>query len=271
MIREINNSHCREIGELSFEEIALDRQRADFVIKNKLRHSAGKKKLGVIWLILDPVAMSSVYLFVLTVVRSYPNFESLFIGVSMFRIFQSSFTSGINSVKDFSGGITCERIRSRVLITAMVRFRILESFLQSVGVAFLLYLFLDVSVIAVFSFVALSVLLGLVSEGVGLNLSGYVRKIPDLANIVRYSLLLLFFASPVLYPLSMAEGLHYELNLLNPFTYFVEYVRYFCSLESEIQNFSSLATGILVFLMFSLFLRGYGQIDKVRWEVSSWS
>lgn len=271
MIRIINSMGCEDLGEISPEEKSLDKERTSFVMRNKLRNSAGKKKLGVLWLILDPVAMSLVYLFVLTVVRSYPNFESLFIGVSMFRIFQTSFKSGVNSVNDFSGGIVCERVRSKVLVSASIEFRILESTLQSSGIAVILLAFMDVDFIAVIAFILLSLLMGLLAEGVGLNLSRLVRRIPDFSNMVNYMLLLMFFASPVLYPMSMASGLHYRINEFNPFTYFVETIRFIADLESEITEFPELQIVAAMSFVIALSARGFAQIDRLRWEVSSWS
>ena len=127
--------------------------------------------------------MSLVYLFVLSVVRSNPNPESLFIGtVSMFRIFRSSFMSGINSITDYTGGIICERVRSRVLISASIRFRILEAILQSSGIGVILLSVLNVGVLTVFSFIGLSVLMALLAEGFGTNLTGAIRRIPDLSQ-----------------------------------------------------------------------------------------
>jgi len=271
MKRIIDPNGCIEEGLISSAEASLDEKRTFFVMRNKLRNSAGKKKLGIFWLILDPVAMSLVYLFVLTVVRSYPNFESLFIGVSMFRIFQSSFMSGVNSIKDFSGGIVCERVRSRVLVSASIKFRILEATLQSSGIAVILLVFLDVKIIAVISFIILSLLMGLFAEGVGLNLSGLVRRIPDLSNMVRYLLLLMFFGSPTLYPMSMTNGLHYRINEFNPFSYFVETIRFLADLDSEIGEFPEFQIFAIISSVVALAMRGYMQIDSLRWEVSSWS
>ena len=271
MYRIIESEGCRDQGDLLPEELELDRKRTSFIIRNKLRNSAGKTRLGVLWLILDPVAMSLVYLFVLSVVRSNPNPESLFIGVSMFRIFRSSFMSGINSITDYTGGIICERVRSRVLISASIRFRILEAILQSSGIGVILLSVLNVGVLTVLSFIGLSVLMALLAEGFGTNLTGAIRRIPDLSNIVNYFLLLMFFGSPVLYPMSITSGIHYTVNEINPFSYFVETVRYFAGLESVVFDLPELQTAIILFVVVILSLRGYLQIDRLRWEVSAWS
>ena len=271
MQRLINTEKCIDLDNLTKIEIDLDKERTRFIIRNKLRKSAGTKRLGVLWLILDPVAMSLVYLFVLSVVRSYPNFESLFIGVSMYRLFQSSFMSGVGSISNFSGGIICERIRSRVLFHAAIKYRAIESLIQSSGISVILFLFLGVSLDAVIIFIIISLLMGVVAEGLGFNLSKLVRRIPDVNNIIKYFMLLMFFGSPVLYPMAITSGLHYKINEYNPFSYFVETVRYYADLESVILDFSPTLLSIIILMTLLLSFRGYYQIDRLRWEVSSWS
>jgi lipopolysaccharide transport system permease protein len=271
MKRVIDSKGCRDIGKLTEVEKSLDRERGIFIIRNKLRNSAGRRKLGVLWLVLEPVAMSLVYLFVLTVVRSYPGIESLFIGISMFRILQASFMSGVNSIQDFTGGLISERVRSRVLVSAALRYRVLETTFQSSAISVILLFGLGVNLRAVLAFIILSQIMGILAEGVGLNMSKLVRRIPDLSNLIRYFMLLMFFGSPALYPMATTTGLHYKINEYNPFSYFVESVRYLADLESVIFNLS----GTLILLMTSLLLlltvRGYTSIDRLRWEVSSWS
>jgi len=269
--RIINSNSCKDIGPLKDVDISLDKVRQKFIIRNKLRKSAGTKRLGVLWLIMDPVAMSLVYLFVLTVVRSFPNFESLFIGVSMYRMFQGSFMSGVGSIANFSGGIICERVRSRVLVSATIKYRVLEIIIQSSGISVVLFFFLDVNILSVISFISISLLMGVMAEGVALNMSKIVRRIPDIGNLVRYFMLLMFFGSPVLYPMAKTSGLHYRINEFNPFSYFVETVRYVADLESSLTNFSNGITLSISIILIFLSLRGYLQIDRLRWEVSSWS
>ena len=111
MERIVSKESCIERS-LNSNDEKIDRKRVNFLVRRRIRGIYGNKWLGSIWLILDPVATALVYLLVLTVVRSNPSPESLFIGVSLFRIFQTSFKSGVNSVSDFTGGIKVERVRT---------------------------------------------------------------------------------------------------------------------------------------------------------------
>ena len=108
------------------DELHLDRKRASFIINRRIRGMAGRKRLGAAWLVIDPIATSMVYLFVFTVIRSNPDIANILMGIGMYRMFQSSFNSGIISVKDFSGGIR-RRVGTRVLRKSMVAYRAVDN------------------------------------------------------------------------------------------------------------------------------------------------
>ena len=271
IVRVIDFDGCRDSQSFIEHDANLDKRRVSFVFSRRIRKLVGRRKLGVAWLILDPIFYSLIYLFVLTVVRTSPDPRILFIGVSMFRIFSSSFKSGTGSVSDFSGGIKAERVRTRVITIAMLKFRLLDSLIQASGIALIL-LFLEVSLFATLVFVTLSVIMAILAEGVGLNLCLLIRKIPDLNNVVNsYMMLLLFFGSPAFYSMTITTGLHYKINEYNPFAYFVEAVRYFCGTDSEISELLGLRMLIVILFLLTFGLRGYFVLDKHRWEESYWS
>jgi len=71
--------------------------------------------------------------------------------------------------------------------------------------------------------------------------------------------------------MSMTSGLHYRINEFNPFSYFVETVRFMADLDSEIGEFPELQIIAIISSVVAFSMRGYMQIDRLRWEVSSWS
>ena len=101
MKRVLNSEFCKEIGELGPNDIKLDNNRMKFILKKKFRHMSGRRRLGLIWLVLDPIVVSVVYLFIFTVLRASTRVESIFIGITLFRLMQVSLKLGMNSVKDF--------------------------------------------------------------------------------------------------------------------------------------------------------------------------
>ena len=192
----INSNICSEVNSLTKDQREIDSARIKFMLKRKIRGVAGRRRLGSLWLVLNPILLSLVYVFVFTVIRSRPDVVSMFIGISMYNIFGSSFKSGVNSVKDFSGGIKGERVRTRVIAKSMVYYRLVDAFFQSAGVSALMLIFFEVEVFGVLWFSILCLVIGILSELVGLNLSLLARRVPDITNLVNYGVLLMFFASP---------------------------------------------------------------------------
>lgn len=270
MRREIDSVECLEIHEEGDGLFELERRRVSFIVRSKIRKLVGNRKLGVAWLVLDPVVISLIYLFVFIVIRSNPNPETIFIGISLFRVTQSTFLGGTHFLSDFSAGLRVERVSSSSIRMSTLRFRFIDSFLQSFGVGVVLFVFFESEILAVIYFFIIAQLIGFLFEGSGISLFVLVKRIPDMQNIFRYAFQLLFFASPCLYPMSRAEGLHYRANEFNPFSYFVESVRMVFGLDSTFSELSMEVFAILFLLLCFMSLRGYMKIDAIRWEVSRW-
>ena len=271
MERIINSEYCKELGPLSSKDLELDKNRTIFILKKKFRRISGRRRLGLIWMILDPIVTSFVYLFVFTVLRASTAVESIFIGITLFRLMQVSLKAGMNSIDDFSGGLKAERVRTRVLKSSMIRFRLIDNFLQSFGVALILFIGYNVSLLGITIFLLISQIIGFLGEGLGMNLAPIAKNIPDLKNVVNYILMVLFFASPALYPMSFSSGLHRTLNEFHPFPYFVETSRYFADLDSVILDLDMRIFALFSFLLILLTIRGYSIIDKLRWRITTWS
>ena len=271
LIRSISYERCVDIGPLPSDEINLDRDRSHFILMRKVRSLAGQRRLGVAWLVLDPVAVSLVFLFVFTVINASIRPESLFIGRGLYGIFRTSFKSGADAVKDFSGGLKSERVRTRVLTASLIKYRLLDNTLQSVGVAAVLFFGLGTNIEGTIAFMISAQILGFMAEGFALNLALFQRRVPDFSNIVTYFLLVMFFGSPALYPMSSTSGLHYRVNEFNPFTYFAEATRHYAKLDSVVFDIDPLIMISITSIVIIFSFRGFSLLDRLRWEVSSWS
>ena len=74
-----------------------------------------------------------------------------------------------------------------------------------------------------------------------------------------------------MYPMSMTEGLHYRVNLYNPFTYFVEASRYISDLETTLLEFGAFPGLLVIAVVAILAYRGYSKIDSYRWRMTTWA
>ena len=102
MERVITSEFCKEVGELSPEALKLDRNRMKFILKKKFRNLSGRKRLGLVWMVLDPIVVSLVYLFVFSVLSARTSIVSIFVGITLFHLPQNSLKIGMNSIKDFT-------------------------------------------------------------------------------------------------------------------------------------------------------------------------
>ena len=271
MNRTIDAISCREEEELSTSELVLDRERSAFILRKKIRSVSGRKRLGLAWIVIDPIVTSLIYLFVLTILRARSDPESLFIGIVLYGVLQNSMKSGIASIKDITGGFKAERVRTRTMVMSTIKYRLIDTTASTIGVAGILFFFYKIDFTGVILFIFVSTILGITFEGIGLSLSLIMRRIPDLVNVTNLFLRLMFFAGPVMYPMAATSGIHYEINLFNPFTYFVEIARFFSSQESLVNSVSEYYF-ILTFVFCSLVATlGYLRMDKTRWVISSWS
>lgn len=268
--RVITSEACVEIEEPGDGFAILEKRRGSFINRSRFRRLVGNRKLGLTWLVLDPLVISLIYLFVFTVIRSNPNPETIFIGITLFRIMQKSFLGGTAFISDFSGGIRAERVSSKALLNASLKFRLIDSFLLSIGVGMVLFGFFGYGIAPVLCLLLVSQVIGFLFEGFGITFFLAVKRIPDLNNIFRYFLQLLFFASPCLYPMSRTTGLHYQLNEFNPYSYFVEFVRLAFELDSVFEILDMKIFSTFLLFLIALSFRGYSSIDNFRWEVSRW-
>lgn len=271
MKRIINSESCIDIEKSGQKNIDLDNNRSRFILKNRFRTIAGNKRLGTLWVVLDPVVMSLVYFLVFSVLRSRVDPESLFIGITLWNLTTVAVMSGLSSVQDFTGGIKCERVSTVALITPMIQFRLIDSLSRSIGVALILYFYYQIPFEGVLILLFVSQLIGIIFEGVSLNLSSLQRRFADLKIIINHFLRMMFFAGPVLYSMKSISGIHYKINEFNPFTYFVELVRNVSDVEN---NFTELDDRIFLayfIILLLLAIRGYSRIDNHRWELSTWS
>jgi ABC-type polysaccharide/polyol phosphate export permease len=271
MNRTIDAISCREEEELSASELVLDRERSSFILRKKIRSVSGRKRLGLAWIVIDPIVTSLIYLFVLTILRARSDPESLFIGIALYGVLQNSIKSGSASIRDITGGFKAERVRTRTMVMSTIKYRLIDTIASTIGVAGILLFFYEIDILGVILFVIISSIVGITFEGIGLSLSLIMRRIPDLVNVTNLFLRLMFFAGPVMYPMAATSGVHYNINLFNPFTYFVEVARYFSAQESIVNSVNEVYFILVFSLCIFVSILGYLRMDKTRWVISSWS
>ena len=267
--RIITAEKCEDIAADNRKAMSLDLKRASFIVKKRNLAVAKSYKLGSLWLMLDPLLHSLVYLFVFTVIRYRTDPGSVMLGLALIRGLQQCLVYGATSNLDFTAGIKIERIRSRAIILSEVMHIGNISFHLSIGTV-LVVLMLDASFWIIPFFPIICILNGIVWYSLGRMLSPLVKSVPDFKNVVTYIAMLMFFVSPALYPLDQTSGFHRTFCLFNPFTFFSEPARAIAFGEDGFRLLNLEITALIgVFLLFS-FIYGLILIDKQRWRYSTW-
>lgn len=242
-----------------------------FMIGAKFRKSTRGRFLGFTWLLLDPLIISLIYFFLFSVVRSNPNAASILVGVTLYRIFQTSVLNGINALGDLNGGLKSERVRTRVVLTSELIYRIIDSTMQSILIVAVIIVAFDSTLLGGLSMLLIAQFSSILFFGLGASIAPIVNRIPDLKNIISYVLRIGFYASPAMYPMSLMVGLHYEINKFNPFAYVAETVREIMGLESTYNQLDPTLFYIHLIVLFFLTIIGIKRADELRWRMTTWS
>ena len=184
-LRVITPSSCTEVPINAREALIIDLKRARFIVRKKFRVIAGSKRLGQLWLVIDPLIISLMYFLVFTVIRYNPDPRSLFLGITYIRILQLALKNGFNNSIDYTGGIKIERVSSRCLLLSEWYLIFLNTFLCALASHCCFCSFLTVIFWTSLSF-ALAIILYVMWYGLGSFFSPIGRHIPDTKSLVSY-------------------------------------------------------------------------------------
>lgn len=222
--------------------------------------------LGPFWQILNPLIQSGVFSIVFGEFAKIPTngvppflfYSSAMVG---WVLFQSSFLKTSNSLINSSYILRFAYFPKIIIPIAMV-FESLIFF----TIHFLIFILILLAYIfngfsLTINWLGLSLLpfiilyISLTSVFLGMIISCWGARYRDLLQIGSYGSQLLFYGTPIIYPMtSVPEKLHF-LFYFNPLTYFIEYFR-FVFFNTEIPDITFLFTGI-IFLIITAFFSLY--------------
>ena len=210
-----------------------------------------------------------VYLFVFSVITHREDPALVFVGLGIIRGMQRVLLSSSSPVSlKNQGGFTIERMRTRVTVISSVMIVATDSFFMGIGISGVL-IFLGGGILKSLFFVLILFLSNLWWHSLGVCLLKLTSTIPDLHKLLVYFGMAMFFVSPVLYSFEVTSGLHRQLCLYNPISYFIEFSRYMAGTENAMGilpmgGFVTVASlGVLMFVI------GSSKIDGIRWDSSN--
>lgn len=198
------------------QRIWVDRKILVTLVRRDLRVRYARSWLGYLWTLIDPLAMAMVYWFVFGVLMKRESSAGLPFIIFMLAGFLP-WTWFNNSINETSRALYTERllVRSTNIPREMWVIRVV----LAKGIEFLLSLPILVLFVIVFVlrgsevmpnwrvvFVIPAVLLMLLlCTGLGLMMAPVTALVEDFARIVRIALRMLFYLTPIVYPLTLVE------------------------------------------------------------------
>jgi lipopolysaccharide transport system permease protein len=222
--------------------------------------------LGVIWAILNPLAMMLVLSFVFTRFIEvpteglpYPVF--LYCGLLPWNFFATSLSSSAMSLVNNAHLVTKVSFPREVFPISAILVNLVDFFLAS-SVLFGLLLFYGVRLTFTLLLAPLMLLIQLfLTAGVGMVSSAMNLFYRDVKHIVNLGMMLWMYLTPVVYPTSLVPERYVPIYMLNPMAVIIDGYRKVI-LEGCLPNSVHLATATLISLIVLL----VGHILFKKWE-----
>jgi homopolymeric O-antigen transport system permease protein len=226
--------------------------------------------LGFFWSFVNPLLLLLIYTFVFTVVlpgthpkEIEPYALFMFCGILPWTWFSSSLLEASGVL--IAGGNLIKKVLfpAEVLPIVTVFANMVHFFLGlPILAVFLVYyrVPLDASQLAWFPLVVLTQLL--LTLGLALIVSALTVHFRDLKDILSNLLTFWFFATPIIYPMSMAPGMGRTLLNLNPFTHLAVSYQEILFYDGPYGHWRWLLA--LLVASAALFLAGYFLFDRLR-------
>ncbi len=225
-------------------------------------------RLGVVWVILDPLILAAIYSFLFSIVGRSSTAGSIVIGVMTLKAFNSAFKTGF-SMNLSKEPFPLKHTSTMVFLTSVISTEILTSLMIGISGGLVIIIISGAPIKLLPVMALFCCLLSLLGVGLGMVLCPYVSRVGDLGKLLGYVLFLSFFLQPCLYEFNSTTGIHREILRYIPFTHSVEYLR---SLAFGTEYPFELSFAIsVVFAWAFISLLGYLGADKQRWRATTWS
>lgn len=195
------------------EYVAALWERRVFIValaKSDLRSLRSNTSLGNIWGVLDPIFQAGIYYFIYSVMRrgsAQVDFLPVLIAnLFLFGLSTAALSDGGSSIKR-AKGLVLNSTFPRALMPITSVYRALRKFVPMACVLAVLHPLVGGSMGA--GFFVLPLLFGLqivMNVGISLLVATFVTLVSDGANIIGWVSRLLFFLTPIIYPISLLPG-----------------------------------------------------------------
>jgi len=225
-------------------------------------------RLGLLWVILDPLLKAMVFAFLIMVIRGNISPTSLIVGVFTIGAQNATFSRSMK-MRLSNEPFPLTHTPDAPLLTSMISSELFTAIFLGISGASLLILVADAPILLLPALSISCCSLAIIFSGSGLLLSPINLVIKDFGAFVGHILRLGFFLQCVLYPYSMTSGLHRSVLYWLPHTILVEWCR---SIASGTSSPFSISHSLEVILIWSIpMIIGFVRFKQYRWRSTTWS
>jgi lipopolysaccharide transport system permease protein len=183
--------------------------------------------LGFFWSILSPLALALVLYFIFrNIFGQEQNFAAnLLVGVISWRFFAVGTGAALGAIVGKSSLVTKVYIPRYILVISNVLANLLSSLLEYLVLVVMLFFILGKLPPTIFLFPLVHVLYFFLIYGIGLILSSLFVYFRDLNQIWEILINILFYCTPIIYPLSLVPNYLLPYYMLNPVTQIITIYR----------------------------------------------
>ena len=185
-------------------------------LKNRYQNTT----LGFFWSILSPLLLALVLYFVFrSLFRQEENFAiNLLVGIMAWRFFLIGTTSCLSAIVSKPSLVTKVYIPRQILVLSTTLSSFISSLLEFVVLVPIIFVLLGHLPVTLPLFLVIHFLYFWLVFGIGLLLAALFVYLRDLNQIWEVLVNILFFCSPIIYPLSIVPDYLMPYYMLNPIT-----------------------------------------------------
>lgn len=172
-----------------------------------LRTARSRTALGNLWSVLNPLFQASIYFFLYTILRNSPKSHEflpiLIADVFLFSLSMQAINEGGSSIKR-AKGLMLNSSFPRAMLPITSVYKSLKQFVPAAGVLLVMFPLIGGSFGPGFFILPLVFAVQVVMNvGIALSVSTYVTLVPDGTNVMTFVSRILFFVTPVIYPVAL--------------------------------------------------------------------
>lgn len=185
-------------------------------LKNRYQNTT----LGFFWSILSPLLLALVLYFVFrNLFKQEENFAiNLIVGIMTWRFFVTGTTLSLSAIVGKPSLVTKVYVPRQILVLSSVLANLIGSLLEFLILVPIIFILLGSLPLTILLFPVIHVLYFWLILGIGLFLSSLFVYFRDLNQVWDVLVNILFFMSPIIYPLSIVPESLMTYYLLNPVT-----------------------------------------------------